>query len=146
MDLADNRLALAKQLGATHTLNSGRTNVVTEVEKLTDGLGADHVIDTGGVGTLPKSYVAVGPNGIVSVIGVMTRPEGDLSPYPLMAKFAMVRGIFVGAREHFDALMKAVAVNELKPVIDKTFDFDAAPEAYKYLKSAQHFGKVVIKI
>ncbi len=26
------------------------------------------------------------------------------------------------------------------------FDFDAAPEAYKYLKSAQHFGKVVIKI
>ena len=76
----------------------------------------------------------------------MTRPEGDLSPYPLMTKFAMVRGIFVGAREHFDALMKAVAVNELKPVIDKTFDFDAAPEAYKYLKSAQHFGKVVIKI
>jgi hypothetical protein len=59
----------------------------------------------------------------------MTRPEGDLSPYPLMAKFAMVRGIFVGAREHFDALMKAVAVNKLAPVIDKTFDFDAAPEA-----------------
>jgi NADPH:quinone reductase-like Zn-dependent oxidoreductase len=63
-----------------------------------------------------------------------------------MAKFAMVRGIFVGAREHFDALMKAVAVNELEPVVDKTFDFDAAPEAFKYLKSGQHFGKVVIKV
>ena len=59
----------------------------------------------------------------------MTRPEGDLSPYPLMTKFAMVRGIFVGTREHFDGLMKAVAVNKLHPVIDKTFDFDAAPEA-----------------
>jgi NADPH:quinone reductase-like Zn-dependent oxidoreductase len=116
------------------------------VLELTDGQGAEHVIDTGGVGTLPKSYVAVGPNGLVSVIGVMTRPEGDLSPYPLMTKFAMVRGIFVGAREHFDALMKAVAVNKLHPVIDRTFDFDAAPEAYKYLKSAQHFGKVVITI
>jgi NADPH:quinone reductase-like Zn-dependent oxidoreductase len=42
--------------------------------------------------------------------------------------------------------MKAVAVNELKPVVDKTFGFDEAPEAFKYLKSAQHFGKVVIKI
>ena len=54
--------------------------------------------------------------------------------------------VFVGGREHFDALMKAVAVNKLEPVIDKVFDFDAAPAAYKYLKSAQHFGKVVIKV
>jgi NADPH:quinone reductase-like Zn-dependent oxidoreductase len=42
--------------------------------------------------------------------------------------------------------MKAVAVNELKPVVDKAFDFDAAPEAFEYLEAAQHFGKVVIKI
>jgi NADPH:quinone reductase-like Zn-dependent oxidoreductase len=42
--------------------------------------------------------------------------------------------------------MRAVAVNGLHPVVDKTFDFDAAPEAYQYLKSGQHFGKVVIKI
>ena len=76
----------------------------------------------------------------------MTRPEGDLSPYPLMTKGAMVRGIFVGGREHFEGLMKAVAANKLRPVIDKTFDFDAAPEAFKYLKSAQHVGKVVIRI
>jgi D-arabinose 1-dehydrogenase-like Zn-dependent alcohol dehydrogenase len=82
----------------------------------------------------------------VSVIGVMTRPEGDLSPYPLMMKFAMVRGIFVGAREHFEGLMRAAAVNELHPVVDQTFDFGAAPEAYKALKAARHFGKIVIRI
>ena len=63
-----------------------------------------------------------------------------------MAKFAMVRGIFVGAREHFDGLMKAIVVNKLHPVVDRTFPFDAAPEAYKYMKSAQHFGKIVITI
>jgi NADPH:quinone reductase-like Zn-dependent oxidoreductase len=144
---SDAKLERARALGADHCINYKTTpDWERKVLELTDGEGAEHVIDTGGVGTLPKSYVAVGPNGLVSVIGVMTRPEGDLSPYPLMTKFAMVRGIFVGAREHFDALMKAVAVNWLHPVVDKTFDFDAAPEAYKYLKSAQHFGKVVIKI
>jgi NADPH:quinone reductase-like Zn-dependent oxidoreductase len=42
--------------------------------------------------------------------------------------------------------MKAVAANRFKPVIDKTFDFNSAPDAYAYLKSAQHFGKVVITI
>jgi len=144
---SDAKLEHARALGADHCINYKTTpEWEKKVLELTDGQGAEHVIDTGGVGTLPKSYIAVGAAGVVSVIGVMTRPEGDLSPYPLMTKGAMVRGIFVGGREHFDALMKAVDVNKLKPVIDKAFDFDAAPEAFKYLKSAQHFGKVVIRI
>ncbi len=144
---SDAKLERARALGADDCVHYKTTpEWEKKVLELTGGQGADHVIDTGGVGTLPKSYIAVGTNGLVSVIGVMTRPDGDLSPYPLMTKGAMVRGIFVGGREHFDALMRAVAVNELHPVIDKAFDFDAAPEAFKYLKSAQHFGKVVIKI
>jgi NADPH:quinone reductase-like Zn-dependent oxidoreductase len=144
---SDAKLERARELGADHLINYKRQpDWEKEVLDLTDGQGAEHVIDTGGIGTLPHSYQAVGPGGTVSVIGVMTRPEGDLSQYPLMTKFAMVRGIFVGAREHFEGLLKAVAVNRLRPVVDSTFDFDAAPEAYKYLKSAQHFGKVVIKI
>ena len=144
---SDAKLERARALGADHCINYKTTpDWEKAVLDLTGGQGADHVIDTGGVGTLPRSYVAVGPGGTVSVIGVMTRPEGDLSPYPLMTKAAMLRGIFVGAREHFEGLMKAVAVNKLHPVIDKTFDFEDAPEAFKYLKSAQHFGKVVIKI
>jgi len=144
---SDAKLARARELGADHGINYKTTPEWDKaVLELTDGQGADHVIDTGGVGTLPRSYLAVGPNGTVSVIGVMTRPEGDLSPYPLMTKGAMVRGIFVGGREHFDGLMKAVAVNKLHPVIDRTFDFEESIDAFKYLKSAQHFGKVVIKI
>lgn len=144
---SDTKLERAKALGADHGINYKTTpDWERRVLELTDGLGAEHVIDTGGVGTLPHSYLAVGPNGTVSVIGVMTRPEGDLSPYPLMTKFAMVRGIFVGAREHFEGLMKAVAVNELHPVIDQVFDFDAAPEAYRHMKSGAHFGKLVIRI
>jgi NADPH:quinone reductase-like Zn-dependent oxidoreductase len=144
---SDAKLERARALGADHCINYKTTpNWEEKVLEITGGQGADHVIDTGGVGTLPKSYLAVGPGGTVSVIGVMTRPEGDLSPYPLMAKSAMVRGVFVGAREHFEGLMKAIAVNRLHPVLDRTFAFGAAPEAFKYLKSAQHMGKVVVTI
>jgi NADPH:quinone reductase-like Zn-dependent oxidoreductase len=144
---SDAKLERARSLGADDCINYKTTPSWEErVLELTDGQGADQVIDTGGVGTLPKSYLAVGPGGTVSVIGVMTRPDGDLSPYPLMTKSAMVRGVFVGFREHFEGLMKAVAVNRLRPIVDKTFPFDAAPDAYRYLKSAQHFGKVVITI
>lgn len=144
---SDAKLERAKSLGADHGINYKTTpEWEKKVLELTDGQGAEHVIDTGGAGTLPHSYLAVGPGGIVNVIGVMTRPEGDLSPYPLMMKFAMVRGIFVGAREHFEGLMRAVTVNRMKPVVDKTFEFDDAVEAFKALKAAQHFGKIVIRI
>jgi NADPH:quinone reductase-like Zn-dependent oxidoreductase len=144
---SDAKLERAKSLGADEGINyKTHPDWEKKVLELTGGRGAEHVIDTGGVGTLPHSYVAVGEGGTVSVIGVMTRPEGDLSPYPLMMKFAMVRGIFVGAREHFDGLMRAVAVNRLEPVVDATFAFDDAVEAFKALKAAKHFGKIVIKI
>lgn len=144
---SDEKLERAKQLGADEAINYKRhPDWEKQVLELTGGLGADKVVDLAGVGTLPHSYLAVGPGGEVLVIGVLTRPEGDLSPYPLMTKGATLRGIFVGGREHFDGLMKAVAVNGLKPIIDKTFEFDAAPRAFEYLKSAQHLGKVVIKI
>jgi NADPH:quinone reductase-like Zn-dependent oxidoreductase len=146
---SDEKLERARKLGADHGINYKRTpEWEKQVLELTGGRGADHVIDLGGVGTLPHSYQAVGPGGEIGLIGVMTRPEGDLSPYPLMMKNATLRGIFVGflPREDFEGLMRAVAVNRLHPVIDSAFDFEAAPEAFKHLKSAQHFGKVVIKI
>ena len=144
---SDEKLARAKALGADHGINYKRhPEWEKQVLELTGGQGADYVVDLGGVGTLPHSYQAVGPGGEISLIGVLTRPEGDLSPYPLMMKGATLRGIFVGAREHFEGLIKAVAVNKLHPIIDKVFDFESAPKAYEYLKSAQHFGKVVITI
>lgn len=144
---SDEKLERARKLGADLGVNyKQHPDWEKKVLELTDGQGADHVVDLGGVGTLPHSYQAVGFGGEISLIGVMTRPEGDLTPYPLMMKGATLRGIFVGAREHFEGLMRAVAVNKLKPVIDRTFSFDQAVDAYQYLKSAQHFGKVVITI
>ena len=144
---SDEKLARARELGADDGVNyKAHPDWEKKVLELTNGQGADHVIDLGGVGTLPHSYLAVGRGGEVSLIGVMTRPEGDLSPYPLMMKGATLRGIFVGAREHFEGLMRAADVNELHPVIDRVFDFDSAPDAFAYMKSAQHFGKLVITL
>jgi NADPH:quinone reductase-like Zn-dependent oxidoreductase len=144
---SDAKLERARGLGADHGVNyKTYPDWEKQVLELTGGQGADHVVELGGVGTLPHSYQSVGMRGEISLIGVMTRPEGDLSPYPLMFKGATLRGIFVGGREHFEGLMRAADVNQLHPVIDTEFDFDAAPDAFAYLKSAAHFGKVVIKI
>jgi NADPH:quinone reductase-like Zn-dependent oxidoreductase len=46
----------------------------------------------------------------------------------------------------FEAMNRAITVSRLKSIIDKVFSFDDAPAAYRYLQSAQHFGKVVISV
>ncbi len=144
---SDDKLERARALGADETINYKREpDWERAVLDLTGGQGADHVVELGGAGTLPRSYQAVGPRGEISLIGVLTLPDGDLSPYALMFKGATLRGIFVGDKSLFMGLNRAIEVNGLKPVIDTVFDFDDAVEAYNYLRSAQHFGKVVIRI
>ncbi len=144
---SNDKLAAAQALGADVTINyREQPDWANAVLEATGGKGADHVIELGGVGTLPHSYQCVAYEGEIKLIGVMTLPDGDLSPYPLMFKSASLRGIFVGRRHLLVDLLKAIVVNKIAPVIDREFTFDDAVAAYEYLASAKHLGKIVIKI
>jgi len=144
---SDEKLARAAALGADETINyQQHPDWENEVLALTDGQGVDHIVELGAAGTLPHSYQAIGPHGEIALIGVISSPSGDLNPWPLMRKLATLRGIFVGGKPLFAGLLKAVAFHEIHPVIDSVFELDTAVEAYKYLKSAKHFGKVVIRV
>jgi NADPH:quinone reductase-like Zn-dependent oxidoreductase len=57
-----------------------------------------------------------------------------------------VAGIYVGSVAMFDAFNRALSASAIKPIIDRTFAFDQARQAYEYLASGQHFGKVVIRL
>ena len=97
-------------------------------------------------GTLAKSFQAVGYGGQVSLIGVLAGREGDTGPHALMLKAAKLQGIFVGSRAMFENMNKAIALNKMKPVVDKVFPFEKAAEAYKYQWEKKHFGKIAISV
>jgi NADPH:quinone reductase-like Zn-dependent oxidoreductase len=46
----------------------------------------------------------------------------------------------------FDEMNRAIEVNQLRPIVDRVFPFSEAREAYRYLESGAHFGKVCIAI
>ena len=144
---SDEKLARAKSLGADATVNyKNHPEWDKQVLELTGGAGVDVVVEVGGVGTLGRSYNAVGTWGKVALIGVLTREPGDLAPHALMWKGANLHGIFVGSRGMFEQLNRAIETNGIKPVIDKVFPFEAAPEAYAYQAAGQHFGKIVVSV
>jgi NADPH:quinone reductase-like Zn-dependent oxidoreductase len=63
----------------------------------------------------------------------------------VLRKHVRILGIYVGSREMFEAMNRAIALHQMRPVVDRVFGFDEAADAYRYLESGQHFGKVVIR-
>lgn len=143
---SDAKLARARELGAAATINYQTTPAWgDEAVRLTGGAGVDHVIEVGGTGTFAQSLAAIRLGGTISYIGVLTGTgEGPVGA--ILRKRARVQGIFVGSRAMFQALNAAVTERRIEPVIDRVFPFGEAADAYRYLESGAHFGKVVIAV
>jgi NADPH:quinone reductase-like Zn-dependent oxidoreductase len=138
------KLARARALGAADGIDyRARPDWQDAVRDLTGGRGADHVVEVGGAGTLPRSIAAARVGGQVALIGVLT--GGQIDPAPIMRRNVTLRGIFVGSREMFEAMNRAIARHRLRPVIDAVFPFARAADAYRHLQGASHVGKVVIR-
>lgn len=142
---SDAKLEKAKALGAWQTVNYRATpDWEQAVLELTEGRGADLTVEVGGAGTLEKSIAATRIAGTIGFIGVLA--GGAVNPRPIMSKSLTVQGIYVGPRNLFRDMNRAIAAAELRPVIDRTFAFEEAPEAYRAMQAAGHFGKLVIEV
>ncbi|WP_433256734.1 zinc-dependent alcohol dehydrogenase family protein [Streptosporangium sp. CA-135522] len=115
-----------------------------KVRELTGGQGADRVIDVAGL--LEQSLKAVAIGGHVACVGFVGDNAPPIDSQVLFLSGATVRAVAVGSRAQFLAMSRAIDVNRLRPVIDRVFPFDDAPDAYRYYASGKAFGKVVIEL
>lgn len=135
-----------KALGADDVINyRTREDWDTAVLELTGKRGVDHVVEVGGAGTLVRSLNSVRIGGHVAMIGALSGP-GEVNPVSVFMKSVRLQGIFVGSRQMFENLNRALEVGRIQPVVDRVFDFDDVREALKYVQSGAHFGKVVVRI
>jgi len=143
---SDAKLKRALDRGAADGINYKTTEDWDKrVRELTGGVGVDHVVELGGAGTLGRSLRAVRTGGHISLIGVLTG-GGDVNPMPILMKNVRVQGIYVGSREMFEAMNRAIALHKLRPVIDRVFPFEQARAALHHMESASHFGKIALRI
>jgi len=108
--------------------------------------GVDHVVEVGGIGSLEQSIVAVRAGGQVNVIGVLTGVAGSLNIAPILHKHLHLQGIYVGSRAMFQNLNRALAQNQVKPVIDSVYPGAQIQEALRHMEGAGHFGKIVVEL
>lgn len=140
------KLERVKQMGASDGINYKDTPAWEEkVRELTGGQGVDHVVEVGGAGTFNQSMKAVKLGGTVSLIGVLAG-KGDVNLMPVLMKSVRVQGIFVGSREMFEAMNRAIALHAMKPVVDRVFAFEDIQAALRHMEAGAHFGKICLRI
>lgn len=115
-----------------------------EAKRMTGADGVDLIIEVGGQKTLPQSLRAIRAGGTISLIGVLSGLNMDVSLGLIVTRKVRLQGITVGSRDGMEEMTRAISQHAMKPVIDRIFAFKELREALDYLKRSGHFGKICI--
>ena len=143
---SDAKLERARALGADAMINYRTTPAWGKrTRELTAGHGVDHIVEVGGEGTLPESLRAIRAGGTISMIGVLAGGTMNARLGLIVTRHVRLQGITVGNRDDFEAMVRAIGQNGLRPVVDRVFGFDELHAALDHLESGRHFGKICIR-
>ncbi|MDP9844447.1 zinc-dependent alcohol dehydrogenase family protein [Streptosporangium lutulentum] len=141
-----------KELGADHVINYVDTPEWGQaVRELTEGRGADLIVETNGPATIEQSVRAAALYGQIVLLSV-SDPTGrhrshiEISGEAYGSALATIRRIFVGNRADHEAMNQAITAHHLRPVIDRVFGFADTHDAFTYYLGSEPFGKVIIRI
>jgi NADPH2:quinone reductase len=147
------KCALITDLGAT-AIDYTRGDWVKEVRSVTDGKGADVILDSVGGEVFSKSFrEALAPFGRLVVLGVASRDIVEISNREILESNRTITGYYLGAYfpEYLGrvvtATMRLVSLiqeGKIKPIVGKTFPLERAAEAFNHMQMRQNVGKVII--
>lgn len=138
-----------REIGADEVINYAVTpEWGAVVRERTNGEGANLIVETMGPPTMEQSLIAAARYSeiVVLIWKNATQPNIVLPASAYGPSLAVLRKRFVGSRADLEAMTRAMAEHELRPVIDRIFDFEALDAAYRYFSTRSGFGKVVIRM
>jgi len=149
VDVRDDKLEAARELGATHTINGAREDVLARVQALTGGRGVDVAFEAlGRPETFVQAASIVRAGGRAVMVGIA--PAGVTAPVeitPLVRRGVSIVGSY-GASTRADlgeviGLAQAGAV-DLKQVVTRRYGLEQAPEAYDALNRGEIVGRAIV--
>ncbi|MFQ6611522.1 MAG: zinc-binding dehydrogenase [Fidelibacterota bacterium] len=140
----EEKLKLAKRLGADLTLNHYSDDIPREIKEFSEGRGVDVVLEHVGAATWKTSMRILGKGGRLVTCGATTGSGVEIDLRHLFYKQHSILGSTMGDVASFEACLKLVSEGTLQPVIDRTFPLAAVREAHEYLEQGRQVGKVIL--
>ena len=149
VDLADNRLALAQKLGATHIINSGRADAAAEIARFTDGLGADVSFEVVGfTPTLNLALSVLKRGGACVLVGNLSPKTQDFPLQAVVTKELKIVGSCASAGE-YPLCLDLIARGEIdvKPMIEAVAPLAEGADWFARLsaKDGGRYMKVILR-
>ncbi|MGE4241160.1 quinone oxidoreductase family protein [Ramlibacter sp.] len=152
---SDEKCALAKELGAAHTINYNKEDFLVRVKELTGGKGVKVVYDSVGKDTWDKSLDCLRPLGLMVSFGNASGPVPPFAPGVLGAKgsiYVTRQTLFthIATRESCqqiaDDLFEAVASGKVKIRIDQRYPLEQVQQAHRDLEGRKTTGSTVLTL
>ncbi len=151
----DDKCAACIALGADHAINYRSQDFVAEVERLTEGRGADVILDMVAGDYLGRELSCVAVDGRIAVIAVQGGTQSAIDAGALLRKRVTITGSTLRPRSVpykgriAQALREKVwpllASGQVRPVIHQVFAAEQAAQAHELMESSTHVGKIVLQ-
>jgi NADPH:quinone reductase len=151
----DDKCAACVALGADHAINYKTQDFAAEIKRLTNGRGADVVLDMVAGDYIEREVQCVADDGRIAVIAVQGGTKSALDSGLLLRKRIALTGSTLRARSVAYKTQLAQALRskvwpmidagKVKPVIHQVFDAAQAAQAHALMESSTHVGKIVLR-
>ena len=140
----DEKLAMAKALGADECINYSRQGLGQEIRRLTGRRGVDVVFEHVGGDTWEALIPNIATGGRLVTCGATAGSEGKVDIRYLFSKSISILGTFLGRKADMLEVVRQLARGSLRPVIDRTLPLAACAEGHRLLEDRAVFGKIVL--
>ena len=140
----DEKLELAKKLGADEIINHSQEDFSHRVKEITNGRGADVVFEHVGPATWDKSMASLAKNGRLITCGATTGPEVKIDLRYVFMRQQTIMGSIMGTRRELLQITNLIGQGRLKPVIDSTYPLSDARKAQERMLNRENFGKIIL--
>ncbi len=141
----DEKLALARQLGADVTINRHEEDWGRAIFKATKRHGVDMVIDNVGAATFHGSLRALTKGGRLLTVGNTSGPKFEIDNRLIFGKHLNVIGSTMGTIADYEKVMGLLFEGHLQPVIDTVYPLSDGVAALQRLRSSQMAGKLILQ-
>jgi len=140
----DAKVAFAKKLGADHVIHYKNEDVASVVKELTNGTGADVIVEHVGEATWKTSLKSLAKGGRLVTCGSTTGTDVSINLRHLFFKQQSILGSTMGNVSSMDEVLKFAESGVIKPVIDSVFEMGNSADAHRKLENGEAFGKIVL--
>jgi NADPH:quinone reductase-like Zn-dependent oxidoreductase len=141
---SDDKIALARELGAEHVVNYRSADFVEEARRWTAKRGVDVVVEHIGGETFERSIYALTRLGTLVTIGSHDTHWGRLDLRHVYSKNLRIVGTNLGTVLELRQILDHVVAGRLRPVIDRAFPLREARAAVQYVLERKNRGKVLL--